>query len=138
MYSSVYGGRTHLVFLMRENSFPISHAICCRGRIRTSVLWTKTISPATRRPDNLNFQTNMSKNLKQKTPNLVLVRGLYLVTFNSILTYTQFRTISRHTRIPAISKLRLADNDHMFINCSHCFYFLIRFLITITKLVKVS
>lgn len=78
----------------------------------------------------------MSKNSKTKNPEPCVGSGLYLVTFNLILTYIQFRTNIRYTRIPAISKLRLADNDHMFIISSHFFNFNC-FVITITKLVKV-
>jgi len=63
----------------------------------------------------------MSKNIKTKNPELFRF-GVYIQCFSFylILTYTIFRTNSRYTRIPAISKLRLADNDHMFIISFHC------------------
>lgn len=63
--------------------------------------------------------TNMSKNIKTKNPEL-LVRGFLFHSFSFSPKSYNFRTNIMYTRIPAISKLRLADNDHVFIS-SHCF-----------------
>ena len=112
---------------MRENSFPLSHAICCPARTRTWIhladSWAKIRCVANYTTGQFKLSNQYVKELKTKNPEPCVGSGLYLVTFNSILTYTQIRTINLNTRIPAISKLRLANNDHMFINCSHCFYF---------------